>query len=123
MLEESLKEVLMRRDGLSAREAQDAIAEARARVEAGEDPEEVLAEEFGLEPNYIWDLLDTVTKEIADQVISGAFPEDRIVKIVEYDNTWGGKGYGLIAEGQPADSYASSDFVRNPRVYWERKLS
>ena len=55
---ESLREVLMRRDGLTSREAAEAIAEARERVlEGGEDPEEVLAEEFGLEPDYLFDLL------------------------------------------------------------------
>ncbi len=49
--------VLMRRDGMSRAEAQELIAEAKERVMAGEDPEEVLAEEFGLEPDYIFDLL------------------------------------------------------------------
>jgi len=50
--------VLMRRDGMSRAEAEDLIAEARKRVlEYGEDPEEVLADEFGLEPDYIYDLL------------------------------------------------------------------
>jgi len=54
---ESLKAVLMRRDGLSAGEAQRLIDEARERVAEGEDPEEVLYEDFGLEPDYFWDLL------------------------------------------------------------------
>lgn len=58
MLSESLHEVLMRRDGLSAREASRQIWEAKERVIAGEDPEEVLADEFGLEPDYIFDLLE-----------------------------------------------------------------
>ncbi len=50
--------VLMRRDGMSRAEAEDLIAEARERVlEYGEDPEEILADEFGLEPDYIYDLL------------------------------------------------------------------
>lgn len=56
-MEETLKQVLMRRDGMTSREANEAIAEARERVLEGEDPEEVLAEEFGLEPDYIFDLL------------------------------------------------------------------
>ena len=54
---ESLKAVLMRRDGLSADEAQRLLDEARERVAEGEDPEEVLYEDFGLEPDYFWDLL------------------------------------------------------------------
>lgn len=54
---ESLKQVLMRRDGCSSAEAVALIQEARERVYEGEDPEEVLQEEFGLEPDYIFDLL------------------------------------------------------------------
>lgn len=54
---ETLKQVLMRRDGLSSREADAAIAEARDEVLDGADPEEVLAEYFGLEPDYVFDLL------------------------------------------------------------------
>lgn len=54
---ESIKQVLMRRDGMSADEADDCINEAKERIAAGEDPEEILAEEFGLEPDYFWDLL------------------------------------------------------------------
>ena len=52
---ETIRQVLARRDCLEAEEIDDAIAEARDRIDAGEDPEEVLAEEFGLEPDYIWD--------------------------------------------------------------------
>ena len=54
---ESLKEVLMKRDGLSSREADEQIEEAQARVMNGEDPEEILLEEFGLEPDYFFDLI------------------------------------------------------------------
>lgn len=55
---ESLLAVLMRRDGLSKAEAQELIDEAKERVREGEDPEEVLYEDFGLEPDYVFDLLD-----------------------------------------------------------------
>lgn len=56
---ETLKQVLMRRDELSSDEADEAIAEAREMLLSGEysDPEECLACEFGLEPDYIFDLL------------------------------------------------------------------
>lgn len=54
---ETLKQILMRRDGMSADEAQEMINEARERVEEGEDPEEILHYDFGLEPDYIWELL------------------------------------------------------------------
>ncbi len=52
-----LKQVLMNRDGLSASEAEEQINDAKERVLEGEDPEEILYEEFGLEPDYIFDLL------------------------------------------------------------------
>lgn len=54
---ESLKKVLMKRDRLSSGEADELIREARERVLAGEDPEEILFEEFGLEPDYVFDLI------------------------------------------------------------------
>ena len=57
MPQESLKQVIMRRDNLSSREADELIEEARDRVLSGEDPEEILHDDFGLEPDYIFDLL------------------------------------------------------------------
>ncbi len=57
MPNETLKEVLIRRDNMTAEDADEMIAEARERVFDGEDPEEILLEEFGLEPDYIFDLI------------------------------------------------------------------
>jgi predicted RNase H-like HicB family nuclease len=55
----SLLAVLMKRDGYSRDEALEMIAEAKEMVlEHGRDPEEVLMDEFGLEGDYIFDLLD-----------------------------------------------------------------
>ena len=56
---ETLKQVLMRRDGMTSEEADEAIAEAKEMLANGEyeDPEECLACEFGLEPDYVWDLM------------------------------------------------------------------
>jgi hypothetical protein len=54
---ETLLSVLMSRDGLDHDEAQDIIDEARDLVKNGADPEEILHYEFGLEPDYIFDLL------------------------------------------------------------------
>ncbi len=54
---ETIKEILTRRDGMAPWQADDAISAARERVWEGEDPEEILLEEFGLEPDYIFDLL------------------------------------------------------------------
>lgn len=59
MPSETLLEVLMRRDGMTRREAQAAIQEARACMwEDGNDPESILEDFFGLEPDYIFDLLE-----------------------------------------------------------------
>lgn len=55
---ESLIEVLCRRDGLTRGAAQEAINDAKARIAEGADPEEILHDEFGLEPDYVFDLLD-----------------------------------------------------------------
>lgn len=56
---ENLKQVLMNRDSLKSEEADEMIKNAREMViEFGEEPEEILLDEFGLEPDYIFDLLD-----------------------------------------------------------------
>ena len=54
---ETVKQILMRRDGMSAEDAQEMIDEARERINEGEDPEEILHCDFGLEPDYVFDLL------------------------------------------------------------------
>jgi len=54
----SLKQILIKRDNLTPAEAEELIQEARERVHEGEDPENILHNEFGLEPDYIFDLLD-----------------------------------------------------------------
>lgn len=41
----------------------------------------------------------------------------RCVEITEYDNAFGGVGYGITFDGQP-NKYGPSEFVRNSRCYW-----
>jgi hypothetical protein len=53
----SILEVLMIRDGLSRDEAQEWIDEVREEVANGADPLEMLHYEFGLEPDYVFDLI------------------------------------------------------------------
>lgn len=63
----------------------------------------------------------TVNKPLADQIkaADGYYSDDpRVTSIIEYDNAWGGVGYGLNYEGRE-NRYYPSEFVRNPRVYWE----
>lgn len=70
--------------------------------------------------------MSTVTKEIADKIIAGngTYPGDEglppYARIIEYDNAWGGVSYGL-EDARSQGRYKASPFVRNPRVYWERK--
>lgn len=54
---ESLKETLMKRDGISAEDADEFIAQMKEEVLRGADPEEVLHDYAGLEPDYIFDIL------------------------------------------------------------------
>lgn len=51
------EQVLMDRDGLSAYDASTELAQARRRVGNGENPEDILREEYGLEPDYIMDII------------------------------------------------------------------
>lgn len=53
----SLKHTYARREGITLAEAQEMIEDAKARIRAGEAPEKILHEEFGLEPDYVWELL------------------------------------------------------------------
>ena len=52
-----LKKVLMQRDELSSDEADDLIADMKQQVLDGENPDDVLYD-IGLEPDYVFDLLD-----------------------------------------------------------------
>ena len=52
-----LVSILMRRNKMERDEVENLLQDARAAVEDGEDPEEILADWFGLEPDYVYDLL------------------------------------------------------------------
>lgn len=54
---DSIVSILMRRDRMTRDEANDLLEELRGRVIDGEDPEELL-HEIGLEPDYIFELID-----------------------------------------------------------------
>jgi hypothetical protein len=57
----TIKQVLMSRDDMSAEEADALIADAKAdmneRLGQGEMPEDICEEWFGLEPDYIFELM------------------------------------------------------------------
>lgn len=65
--------------------------------------------------------MGTISQKIADDVIAGKYDDDHPVKIIKYDNNWGGESYGLICEGENPRRYDASQFVKNPTVYWERQ--
>lgn len=56
-----IKEILMERDGMTKDEAEKIIEEAREdlneRLTNGEMPHDICGEWFGLEPDYIFDLI------------------------------------------------------------------
>ena len=55
----SVIKILINRDGMSQLEAEKAIKHIRKRVLIdGENPEEILLNELGLEPDYIFDLIN-----------------------------------------------------------------
>ncbi|MBK9723312.1 MAG: hypothetical protein IPO78_17250 [Saprospiraceae bacterium] len=49
--------VLIQRDGMTEREAENEIREMNTRVMSGENPEEILLE-YGLEPDYVFDIIN-----------------------------------------------------------------
>jgi len=65
----------------------------------------------------------TVSKRLADElvILNGQFNDDPpVVRIVEYTNSFGsGLSYGIEYEHERG-KYRESEFVINPRVYWER---
>ena len=75
----------------------------------------------------------TVNKKFADELIAGngfhpSSPEDGApdnppaVKIVEYDNVFDRKSYGVVFahDRDPMRYERTTEYVRNPRVIWER---
>lgn len=65
--------------------------------------------------------MGTVSKEIADRVVFGEFAEDNITRIVEYDNAFGGVGYGIVSADEDQNKYMiPTPFIQNPRIYWEK---
>lgn len=66
------------------------------------------------------------TRSIIDTIIAGngVYPGDEhlppVVRIVEYQNAWGGICWGTEIERERG-RYRPSQYVINPRVIWERK--
>ena len=56
----NLIDTLVWRDAISTAEAEEQVQDARQRVLDGENPEDILFEEFGLEPDFVFDLMPGV---------------------------------------------------------------
>lgn len=52
---ETIREIIATRDGLGPNAIDDLFAEAQVQITDGVDPEEVIADVFGLEPDYLFD--------------------------------------------------------------------
>lgn len=52
---ETIREIIANRDGISPDEIDALFAEAQDQIADGVDPEEVIADVFGLEPDYLFD--------------------------------------------------------------------
>jgi hypothetical protein len=71
MSEDSIKSIIMRRDGLTNDEADDAITEAvidaQDRLDGGDTLdaiENVIEEHFGLEPDYVMEIVERLTGDV-----------------------------------------------------------
>lgn len=65
----------------------------------------------------------TVSKELVDKIVANDgyyVDDDRVVRIVEYTNAWGKLAYG-IEYPSSVGRYAPSEYVNDPKVYWEAK--
>lgn len=49
--------ILQNRDGMSREDATELLESCRDAVREGDDPEEILEIDLGLEPDYIWALI------------------------------------------------------------------
>lgn len=54
----ALKQILMEREGLSSIEAEDILNDLGALILAGKNLEDLLFDELGLEPDYLFDLME-----------------------------------------------------------------
>lgn len=53
----AIVKILIERDGYEFSEALLALQDARREISDGADPEEILRDDFGLEPDYVFDLI------------------------------------------------------------------
>lgn len=65
----------------------------------------------------------TISKQIADRIIAGEFPEDECSRIVRYKNAFGGFGYGATFRNEDKERYlVETNYVQDPVIYWDPDL-
>lgn len=63
----------------------------------------------------------TISKEIADDIIAGKYPEDNVVKIVTYENMFDGDlTYAMVTGRDSYYKYEESPACRAVKIYWQR---
>ncbi len=61
----------------------------------------------------------TISKQIADDIIAGMYPEDGCTKIVTYNNMFdGGLTYAAVFRRDNQFKYEQSPACHNVKVYW-----
>lgn len=59
---ETLREVIKQRDNLTDDEFDELLESAKEDFDLGDDPEDILYNHFGIEPDFVFDLLDEFQK-------------------------------------------------------------
>lgn len=63
--------------------------------------------------------MGTISKQIADDIIAGKYPEDECTKIVTYNNMFnGGLTYAAIFRHENQNKYEQSPACHNVKTYW-----
>ena len=74
--------------------------------------------------------MSTVDKAFADKMVACKgvmYPDDPfeppVVRIVEYTNAWGNLASGMTFKGGDPNKYMRpTEYINNPRVYWQKEL-
>ena len=71
--------------------------------------------------------MGTVDKHVADLIISqnGIYADDPPVEqVIQYKNRWGGESYAILyVQDVQHERYRESDYVREPKIIWQRNVT
>lgn len=57
---DSIRSILKTRDDMDDEDINEMFKDAKQQFEDGADPEEILLNDFGLEPDYVFDLMEEI---------------------------------------------------------------